>query len=102
MLQITIGDHDLSQTGETIIPEKILAVTSYVNHEDYMNPSTYSNDITVIELAEELDITVYIPACLAQTGDTTAFDGKNMAPGFRNIFPFTGAQEVKVTLSKIK
>ena len=78
MLQITIGDHDLSQTGETTIPEKILAVTSYVNHEDYMNPSTYSNDITVIELAEELDLTIYIPACLAQTGDNTAFDGKNM------------------------
>ena len=86
MLQITIGEHDLSQTGETIIPEKKVAVTSYVNHEDYMNPSTYSNDITVIELAEELDLTIYIPACLAQTGDTTAFDGKNLAPsGFRNI-----------------
>ena len=69
-------------------------MASYVNHEDYKNPWTHSNDITVIELAEELDLTVYIPACLAQTGDTTAFDGKNMAPRFRNIFPLTGAQEV--------
>ena len=53
-----------------------------MNHEDYGNPGSYSNDITVIELAEELDLTVYTPACLAQTGDTTAFDGKNMALGF--------------------
>ena len=67
-----------------------------MNHEDYGNPGSYSNDITVIELAEELDLTVYIPACLAQTGDTTAFDGKHMAPGFRNIF---AAQEVGVTVS---
>lgn len=76
-LQVTIGEHDLSQTGETTIPEKKVAVASYVNHEDYSKPNTYSNDITVIELAEELDLTVYIPACLAQTGDTTAFDGED-------------------------
>lgn len=75
-ITVTIGEHDLSQTGETTIPEKKVAVASYVNHEDYSKPNTYSNDITVIELAEELDLTVYIPACLAQTGDTTAFDGK--------------------------
>ena len=75
--QITIGEHDLSMTGETTIPEKKVAVASYVNHEDFMNPNSNSNDITVIELAEELDLTVYIPACLAQTGDTTVFDGED-------------------------
>ena len=48
-----------------------------MNHEDYGKPTEVSNDITVIELAEELDLTVYTPACLAQTGDTTAFDGEN-------------------------
>ena len=66
-------------TGETTIPEKKLAVASYVNHEDYGKPNRFSNDITVIELAEELDLTVYIPACLAQTGDATAFDGEDWA-----------------------
>ena len=75
-------------TGETTIPEKKVAVASYVNHEDYMNPISESNDITVIELAEELDLTVYIPACLAQTGDATAFDGedKNRASGFTYMY----------------
>ena len=63
-------------TGETTIPEKKVAVTSYTNHEDYMSPGQYSNDITLIELAEELDLTVYTPACMAQTEDTTAFDGE--------------------------
>ena len=66
-------------TGETTIPEKKLGVASYVNHEDYGKPNRFSNDITVIELAEELDLTVYIPACLAQTGDATAFDGEDRA-----------------------
>ena len=64
-------------TGETRIPEKKLAVASYVTHENYTKPTEVSNDITVIELAEELDLTVYTPACLAQTGDITAFDGED-------------------------
>ena len=62
-------------TGETTIPEKKVAVTSYTNHEDYMSPGQYSNDITMIELAEELDLSVYTPVCMAQAADTTVFDG---------------------------
>ena len=60
-----------------MIPEKELAVASYTTHENYMKPTEVSNDITVIELAEELDLSVYIPACLARTEDNTAFDGGN-------------------------
>ena len=84
-------------TGETTIPEKKVAVASYVNHEDYMYPS---NDITVIELAEELDLTVYIPACLAQTGDATAFDGedKNRASGFTYTYVYVFSLEFKKCL----
>ena len=35
-----------------------------------------NNDITVLELAEEVDINTYTPACLAQTSDTDTFNGK--------------------------
>ena len=52
-------------------------MASYVTHENYAKPTEVSNDIAVIELVEELDLTVYTPACLAQTEDTTAFDGEN-------------------------
>jgi len=74
---VRIGDHNLAATGETSIPEKTVAVSAIYNHENY-KPATGSlnNDITVLELAEEVDINVYTPACLAQTSDTTTFDGK--------------------------
>ena len=51
-------------------------VTKYTNHEDF-NTVTTDNDITIIELAQEVDLTTYTPACLAKTSDTTAFDGKS-------------------------
>ena len=48
-----------------------------MNHENY-KPATGSlnNDITVLELDEEVDLDTFTPACLAQTANTTAFDGK--------------------------
>ena len=48
-------------------------VASYTNHESYSFPD---NDITIIELAQEVDLTTYPPACLAKTSDTTTFDGQ--------------------------
>ena len=34
------------------------------------------HDITILELAEELDLNVYTPACIAKTTDATTFDGQ--------------------------
>ena len=73
--QVRLGEHDLSTTGEGSL-EMTLDVASYTNHENY-NKVTTDNDITIIELAQEVDITIYTPACLAKTSDTTTFDGKN-------------------------
>ena len=74
-VNVRIGDHDLAATGETTIAEKTIAVSNIFNHESY-TPTTYNNDITVLELAEEVDINTYTPACLAQTSDTDTFNGK--------------------------
>ena len=52
-------------------------MASYTIHENYDNAVLRDNDITVIELAQEVDITTYTPACLAKSSDTTTFDGKN-------------------------
>ena len=53
-----------------------IEVASFTIHENY-DFLTDNNDIAIIELAEEVDLTIYTPACLAKTSDTTTFDGKN-------------------------
>ena len=51
-------------------------VTKYTNQEKY-NAKTSENDITIIELAKEVNLTTYTPACMAKSSDNTTFDGKN-------------------------
>ena len=72
-VEVRIGEHNLATTGEGSLPEMTLDVASYTNHEKYKFPH---NDITIIELAQEVDLTTYTPACLAKTTDTNTFDGK--------------------------
>ena len=33
-------------------------------HEDYADPERYSNDIALLKLAEEVNMTTYTPVCL--------------------------------------
>ena len=73
-VQIRLGEHDLTTTGEGSLTEMTIDVASYTNHEDFSMPN---NDIVIIELAQAVDLTTYTPACLAKTSDTTTFDGKN-------------------------
>ena len=72
-----LGEHDLSSSTDTTILKDV-QVKSIMNHESYA-PATGSlnNDITVLELMEEVDLDTYTPACLAQSSDATTFDGKN-------------------------
>ena len=76
-VKVRIGDHNLATTEETTI-EKTIGVANIYNHEDYDENDEYSNDndISVLELSEELDLNTYAPACLAQTSDTDTFNGK--------------------------
>ena len=76
-VKVRIGDHDIAATGETSIAEKTIAVSKITNHPNY-NPAggSLNNDITVLELAEAVDLNVYTPACLAQTSDEATFYGK--------------------------
>merc|ERR1711936_954987 len=72
-LKVNLGQHQLSVTTEGGLEEKTIDVTKYTNHEDFTMPN---NDIVVLELAEEVDLATYTPACLAKSSDTTTFDGK--------------------------
>ena len=67
----------MSSTGEGSLTEMTIDVTKYTNHENFNTSIFMDNDITIIELAQEVDLTTYTPACLAKTSDTTTFDGKN-------------------------
>ena len=65
----------MTASGEGSLQEITLDVAKFTIHESY-NKSKHHHDITVLELAKEVDLTTYTPACLAKTSDTTTFDGK--------------------------
>ena len=67
----------MSSTGEGSLTEMTIDVASYSNHENYNHNTNNDNDITVIELAQEVNLTTYTPACMAKSSDTNTFDGKN-------------------------
>ena len=71
---VRLGDHNINTTGETIIPEKTVKVSKVFTHEKYNVTFNY-NDIALLELAEEVDLDVYTPACMARATDVTTFDG---------------------------
>ena len=75
-MQVRIGDHNQWLSSEESLPEMTIDVASFTTHENF-SWDLYDNDIAVIELAEEVDLSIYPPACLAKTSDTTTFDGKN-------------------------
>ena len=73
--QMRLGDHDLTSRGEGGLAEVTIRVVKYTNHEGF-NKKTFQHDISIIELAKEVDLTTYTPACLAKTSDTNTFYGK--------------------------
>ena len=73
-----MGEHDLTTTGEGSLPEITVDLldTKMIIHEEY-DPWTYKNDIALLELPQEVDLTIYTPACMARTSDSpNAFHGK--------------------------
>lgn len=61
-MQVRLGDHDISAPG---VAERVVAVGGVHVHEQYKSPS-YEHDIALLELAEEVDLNTYTPACMAQ------------------------------------
>ena len=51
-------------------------VANYTVHKSFNKPQN-AYDIAILQLAKEVDLTTYTPACMAKTSDTTTFDGKN-------------------------
>ena len=65
-MEIRLGEHQLNTQDETLIT-KDFNVDRIVVHPDYNSPSRYSNDIALLRLSEDADLSVYTPACLPAT-----------------------------------
>ena len=61
--QVRLGEHNLATTGETKLPEKTISVARALRHEGF-NKTEAINDLALLELGEEVDISVYTPVCL--------------------------------------
>ena len=73
---VRIGDHDLNTIGDTPI-EKTIMVQKLIHHPFFSNYSCNGPyDLTILELSEPVDLNIYTPACLAQTGEYLRFEGK--------------------------
>ena len=55
----------MNATGEGSIPEQRVNIATIIIHENF-DPYTKLDDIALLELEEEVDLTVYTPACMAQ------------------------------------
>ena len=70
--QVRIGEHNLATKGETKLPEKTVSVVRALRHEGF-NQTEAVNDLALLELSEELDISVYTPVCLPSPQSNTYF-----------------------------
>ena len=68
-----LGGHNISQAAEEVLPRKDIDVKEVTIHEEY-NHDNLNNDIAIIELDEEVDLTEFTPACMAKADDETTFD----------------------------
>ena len=73
-----LGDHNLETINEGSLTEKTIDVKKFINHESFKFNETksYDHDISILELAEEVDLNTFTPACLAKSSDTATWDGK--------------------------
>ena len=72
-LKVILGDHDKSKTEDSDITITI-RIEGFTIHPQY-NGYVRGKDIALVKLAEEVDLKMYAPACIANTRDT--FTGKN-------------------------
>jgi len=97
-IEIVLGDHDHTVDDESDIT-KTIQLESYIMHPDFNMDGDLNADIAMLKLAEEVDLNIFTPACLANMGDT--FVGKKAwAYGWGGLDP--AATEYPNKLMKVE
>ena len=75
VVQVVLGDYDLDKKNETKL-EKTVNMRKVIVHKDYelYGPRGVMHDIALVELDEEVDLSVYTPVCLPRRDQS--FDNK--------------------------
>ena len=65
-LKVVLGEHDLHRQDETFLETKELNLKNIIVHEGYgkNKDEGHLHDIALLELEEEVDLSVYTPVCL--------------------------------------
>merc|ERR1719308_508580 len=63
---IVLGEHDISSIDALDIKRKDVRIEKIITHPGYVIP--INNDIALLKLAEEVDLSVHTPACLPASG----------------------------------
>ena len=85
-VQVVLGDYDLTKKNETKL-EKTFNLRKVIVHEEYelYGPRGVMHDIALVELDEEVDLSVYTPVCLPRRDQS--FDNKPaVAIGQRKVW----------------
>ena len=62
---------------ESLFRKNVMLALDPIVHESYNSPKASSNDIALLKLAEDIDLTTYTPACLPTSGaDYTGQNGR--------------------------
>ena len=94
-IAVRIGDHNIDDEDEdTELPQRFVNVVYYRNHENWKQnlpgSSNHENgyDISILELAIDLDLKTYTPACLAKYDDKLSNWQSGIAVGWGAIKEF--------------
>jgi len=78
-LSLVLGEFDLSSATDSNDGKRknVQLALDPIVHENYQSPKASSNDIALLKLAEDIDLTTYTPACLPTSGaDYTGQNGR--------------------------
>ena len=70
-LKVRLGEHNTHDSLDT--PEVDIAIEKLIKHPQWNGDWRQSNDIAVIKLADEVNMNIYTPVCMATTLDEKTF-----------------------------